>query len=141
LRDEFRSLVRSTRARLIEVYASNAADADKRAGKAAAFKAMRTKYELLKASLEGAQGFDRWFASGANNAGIAASGLYDDRVQQFAALLAAEGGDLPRFYNRVKDLAALPKAERERALTAVSRVAAARTEGSSHPLVLDREIK
>ena len=30
------------------------------------------------------------------------------------ALLAAEGGDLPRFYARVKALAALPKAERER---------------------------
>ena len=124
LREEFRSLVRSTRARLTALYASNAADADKRAAKAAAFTAMRTDYDLLKARLEGAQGFDRWFASGANNAGIAASGLYDDRVQQFAALLVVEGGDLPRFYRRVKELAALPRAERDAALSVVSRVAA-----------------
>ena len=124
LREEFRSLVRRTRARLTALYASNAADADKRAGKAAAFTTMRTDYDLLKAKLEGAQGFDRWFASGANNAGIAASGLYDDRVQQFAALLVVEGGDLPRFYRRVKELAALPRAERDVALSVVSRVAA-----------------
>ncbi len=44
------------------------------------------------------------------------SALYADRVPQFTALLAAEGGDLPRFYARVKALAALPKAEREAAL-------------------------
>ena len=39
---------------------------------------------------------------------------------QFTALLAAEDGDLPRFYARVKALAALPKAEREAALAAVA---------------------
>jgi predicted aminopeptidase len=125
LREEFRSLIRSTRTRLTAVYASNASDAVKRAGKAEAFQAMRTSYETLKANVEGAQGFDRWFATGANNAGIAASALYDDRVPQFAALLAAEGGDLPRFYARVKALATLPRAEREVALAAAGRLAAA----------------
>jgi predicted aminopeptidase len=40
-------------------------------------------------------------------------------VPQFAALLAAEGGDLPRFYARVKTLAALPKTERDQALAAL----------------------
>jgi predicted aminopeptidase len=118
LHNEFRNLLRNTRAQLLAVYGSNAAEAEKRAGKAAAFKAMRTNYDLLKANYEGAQGFDGWFAKGANNAGIAAYGLYDDRVPQFAALLAAAGGDLPRFYQRVKHLAALPRAERDRALAA-----------------------
>ena len=79
---------------------------------------MRAEYERLKAGSGGAIGFDRWFAGGANNAGIVAAGLYADRVPQFAALLAEEGGDLPRFYERVKALAALPKAERELALAA-----------------------
>src|SRR6185295_16959415 len=86
LREAFRSLIRTTRTRLTELYASNIADADKRAGKAEAFNAMRTSYDTMKGELEGAQGFERWFATGANNAGIAASGLYDDRVPQFAAL-------------------------------------------------------
>ena len=77
---------------------------------------MRAEYERLKAGANGAPVFDRWFAAGANNAGIAAVGLYADRVPEFRALLAAEGGDLPRFYARVKALAALPKAERDAAL-------------------------
>lgn len=118
LREGFRSLIRTTRARLASVYASNAADAEKREGKAEAFKAMRTSYEAMKTKLDGAQTFDRWFATSANNAGIAASGLYDDRVPQFAAMLAADGGDLPRFYRHVRRLALLPKAERDRVLAA-----------------------
>jgi len=47
--------------------------------------------------------------------------LYADRVPQFAALLAAENGDLVRFYARVKALAALPLGDRERALVAGTR--------------------
>ena len=74
--------------------------------------------------------FDRWFAGGANNAGIVAAGLYSDRVPQFAALLAAEGGDLPRFYARVKALAALPKAERDESLAALAPIPRCRAVGS-----------
>ena len=77
---------------------------------------MRADYERLKARWGGAIAFDRWFAGGANNAGIVSAGLYTDRVPEFAALLAEEGGNLPRFYERVKALAAMPKAERDLAL-------------------------
>jgi predicted aminopeptidase len=116
LREDFRGLVEATRERLAALYASDVPDADKRAGKAAAFAAMRAEHERLNAGWEGLPAFDRWFAGGANNAGIAAAGLYANRVPQFAALLAAEDGDLPRFYARVKALAALPKAERDASL-------------------------
>jgi len=136
LRTDFRTLVRRTRERLAALYASDATAADKRAGKAAAFAAMRADYERLRAGWDGAPAFDRWFAAGANNAGIAAAGLYADRVPQFAALLAAEGGDLPQFYGRVKALAALRKADRESALAAY---ASAVPGTSSHPLVLESE--
>jgi predicted aminopeptidase len=105
-----------TREHLALVYASNASEADKRARKAAAFDAMRSEYEKLKTAWGGVPAYDRWFASGANNAGIAAAGLYNDRVPQFSALLASEHGDLPRFYARVKGLASMPKAEREAVL-------------------------
>jgi len=60
----------------------------------------------------------RWFAVGANNAGIAAIGLYVDRVAEFRALMATEKGDLPRFYAQVSQLAKLPKLERDQALAA-----------------------
>jgi predicted aminopeptidase len=120
LRADFRSLMTETREHLALVYASKTSEADKRARKAAEFAAMRTEYEKLKTAWGGVPAYDRWFASGANNAGIAAAGLYNDRVPQFAALLATEHGDLPRFYARVKELAALPKSEREAVLARVA---------------------
>jgi predicted aminopeptidase len=137
LRAQFRALVQQTHDRLATLYASDASDPDKRAGKAAAFAAMRAEYEVLKAGWNGVPAFDRWFAGGANNAGIAAFGLYEDRVPQFRALLAAEGGDLPRFYARVKALAALPRAERDAALAAYAPAPGA----PAHPLVLKSEIR
>jgi predicted aminopeptidase len=124
LRAEFRALIYGTRERLAALYASDAPEADKRAGKAAAFADLRAGYEALKAGWGSGPAFDRWFAGGANNAGIVAVGLYADRVPQFRALLAAEGGDLPRFYARVKALAGLPRAERDAALAAYAPPAA-----------------
>jgi len=121
LRASFRALVAATRNRLTTLYASAASDDEKQAGKAAAFAAMRAEYERQKAASDGALAYDRWFAAGANNAGIVAAGLYADRVPQFAALLAAENGDLVRFYARVKALAALPLGDREPALVAGTR--------------------
>ena len=109
-------MVGTARERLEAIYASAASDDEKRAAKAAVFAAMRADNERQRQALGGPTAFDRWFEGGANNAGIAAAGLYADRVPQFRALLAAEGGDHPRFYERVKLLAALPKAEREVAL-------------------------
>ena len=119
LQAEFREVVRQARDRLTALYASGLPEAEQRAGKAAAFAAMRAGHERMKAGADGAPVFDRWFATGMNNAGIAAVGLYADRVPQFRALLAAEGGDLPRFYARVKTLAAVPKAERDVGLNSV----------------------
>ena len=107
-------MIRTARDRLAVLYATDLPDAEKRVQKAAIFADMRADHERIKAGWGGAVVFDRWFAGGANNAGIVSAGLYSDRVPQFAALLAAEGGDLPRFYARVKALAALPKAERDR---------------------------
>ena len=139
-RSEFRALLRQTRDRLEAVYASDAPDAAKREAKAAAFAAMRAEYERLKAGWGGVPAFDRWFAGGANNAGVAAAALYADRVPQFRALLAAEGGDLPRFYGRVRVLAELPKPARDAELAALAPAAGA-APSAGHPLVLKSEIR
>ena len=122
LRSEFRELVGATRDRLQKIYASDAPDDVKRMQKAQAFAAMRARYELVKAEWGGAPIFDRWFADGANNAGVVAAGLYADRVAQFNALLAQEGGDLPRFYARVREMAGMPKDERNQVLAALGPV-------------------
>jgi predicted aminopeptidase len=119
-RDGFRKLVERTRARLIALYASNAAQAEKLTAKAAAFDAMRADYAALKSEWGGFAAYDYWFAQGPNNASLASVGLYTQKVPQFQALLAAEGGDLGRMYARVKALAEMPKAERDPALAAAA---------------------
>jgi predicted aminopeptidase len=119
-RQGFIELVSRTRARLEALYASPLDEAEKRAGKAAAFAAMRSDYEALKQRWNGQAPYDSWFARGANNAGIVATALYSQEVPGFKALLAAQGGDLARFYAKVKELARLPKTEREQALAALS---------------------
>ncbi len=124
LRDAFRDLTRDARRDLAQVYASDATDADKRARKAAVFAAMRAAYERAKAGEPGLAGYDRWFAgadgAGPNNASIGSVALYTGRVPAFKALLDEAGGDLPRFYARVKALAAVPRAERDAVLAAAS---------------------
>ena len=124
LRVVFRDLITQARADLAAVYASEATEAEKRERKAQAIARMREGYERAKAGDLGLAGYDRWFAgpngAGPNNASIASVALYTGQVPAFRALLAAEGRDLPRFYDRVKVLAALPKRERDEALAALA---------------------
>lgn len=124
LRREFRRLVGVARGQLATVYASEVADDVKRARKAGVFAQLRSGYELAKAGEPGLAGYERWFAAdgGPNNASLVAIGLYTERVPAFRALLQQEGGDLPHFYERVRVLAALPKAERDAALDALAPV-------------------
>ena len=81
---------------------------------------MKADYERVKAGEPGLAGYDRWFAQEPNNASLAAIAIYTDRVPAFRVLLAEAGNDLPRFYERVKAVAALPKTERDAALTAAA---------------------
>jgi predicted aminopeptidase len=48
-----------------------------------------------------------------NNAFVASYATYTDLVPAFDSLLAATGGDLRRFYDRVRKLARLPRTERD----------------------------
>ena len=128
-RDGFRTLVSRTRSELVTLYASPTSVEEKRAGKAAAFASMRAAYDALKKEWGGFAAYDGWFAQGPNNASLAAVGLYTQKVPEFHALLAGDGGDLRRFYAHVKALAALPKGERDSALAAAA--AASRTAGTA----------
>jgi predicted aminopeptidase len=125
MRGVFRGLVRTTRAKLTEIYASHASVDDKRRAKHEIIAAMKTAYEAAKAGDPGLSGYDRWFAQQPNNAAIAAIGLYTDRVPAFRELLREVNGDLPKFYDRVRDLAAMPKKARDHALDALARRGAA----------------
>jgi predicted aminopeptidase len=125
-REAFRQLVDRTRSRLTTLYAGKLSDDAKRLGKAEAFAQMRADYAALKQQWGGSAGYDSWFAQGPSNASLAAVALYSSKVPEFRALLAAEGGDLSRFYARVKELARMPKETRNRELAAASPGQAAR---------------
>jgi predicted aminopeptidase len=122
LRAEFRRIVRSGRATLAAAYATDATPDAKRRAKREAFEAMRVAYVEAKAGDPGLAAFDRWFAgeggAGPNNASLVSMGLYSDNVPAFRAILAQEGGDLPRFYARVREIATLARPERHAVLAA-----------------------
>ncbi|HVF64252.1 MAG TPA: aminopeptidase [Casimicrobiaceae bacterium] len=124
LRTEFRRLVREVRPKLAALYAGKASDEDKLVAKREILHEMRASYEAAKAGEPGLAAFDRWFAGfegqGANNASLAGVALYDRHVPAFRALLAQEYGDFPRFYARVRELAAKPVEERRRILAGLS---------------------
>jgi predicted aminopeptidase len=69
-------------------------------------------------------GYDRWFAGyanqGPNNASLSSVALYTAQVPAFRALLLQEGERLPPFYARVKEIAALPKVERDAMLATLA---------------------
>jgi predicted aminopeptidase len=124
LRVEFRRIVRTGKAALAAAYATDAGVEAKRQAKRDAFEAMRVAYVEAKGAEPGMGAFDRWFAgdggAGPNNASLVSMGLYSDNVPAFRAMLAQEDGDLPRFYARVRDLATLPRVERNAVLAAIA---------------------
>ena len=83
--------------------------------KAQAFENFRQRYAELKVRWGGYAGYDPWVAR-ANNASLGAMATYDELVPGFEALFERQGRDWPRFYAAVRQLAALPKAERRAAL-------------------------
>lgn len=117
IRADFQALVARHRARLAAAYAAPVSDAEKRAAKARLLAALRADYQALRdGPWGGMKGYDRWLGDGVNNATLASIGLYQTLVPAFRALLARHGGDLPRFFAAVRQLAAMPREERRRAL-------------------------
>jgi len=109
-------LLIETREGLATLYASGL-DADAmRAAKRAAFAALRARYEKLRAGWQGVAPFDAWFAADLNNAHLVSIATYASCVPGFARELESAGGDLPRFYARVRELSRLPKDRRDAAV-------------------------
>jgi predicted aminopeptidase len=120
-RREFVALIIKYQAILRQYYRQDLPPEQKRLGKAQRYAEMQEEYRRLKASWGGYAGYDRWFGGKLNNATLASVSLYTELVPAFTALLAQEGGDLPRFYAAVKQLAKLPKDERDARLRSLLR--------------------
>ncbi len=116
-RSQFLDLLLKYRNLLQENYSSGVPDEVKRARKQQLFAELKQEYARLKESWGGFAGYDRYFAQDLTNAHLAAVGAYNDLVPAFDALLAQSNGNMPAFYSEVKRIAALPKAERDAALT------------------------
>jgi predicted aminopeptidase len=116
-RADFLELLLDHRNALSQAFAALPTDEAKRARKREVFAQLQAAYQRTKADEWGGfAGYDRFFNRELNTAHLAAVGAYNDLVPAFEALLAREGGDLPRFFAATRDLAALSRAERDAAL-------------------------
>ncbi|MDH3375605.1 MAG: aminopeptidase [Gammaproteobacteria bacterium] len=106
LEERIVNLVLEYRARLQAVYAANDSDVEKRERKREIFSALRAAYQRLPERFAHA-GYDDWFAQDLNNAHLVSIGAYHELVEALQAELAAVGGDLQRFYSRVRRIADL----------------------------------
>jgi predicted aminopeptidase len=94
---EFAASVAETRARLASIYEKNVSSEEKQAGKALEFARLRAEYGNI-VPME------------PNNAFLVSVSVYTQMVPAFERLLADSGGNLPAFYARVRELAAVTKA-------------------------------
>ena len=131
-RKQFKALTKAIRLKLAEIYDENKPltgdnsaliamkNIAKNAKKYVVIENFKTQYELLKTSWNGYTGYDNWVKQ-ANNAAFGALAAYDDGVPQFEALFEQQGGDWDKFYAAVKQLATLPKEERQAALKKINK--------------------
>lgn len=106
-------LLSATRAELRAVYASGIAPALMREKKRAAFAALSSSFEALKAGWGGHAPFESWFDGELNNANLASIATYYTCVPGFKRELKAVGGDLTAFFARVRALAKLDQEKRD----------------------------
>ena len=82
---------------------------------------LKRDYELVKVQSGDDPEYDGWFSHQLNNAHLNSVAAYYDFVPAFEQLLAANGGDLEKFYDEVARLAKKPKDQRHATLRALSR--------------------
>ena len=118
-RQDFRKLALATRLELEAIYEPKQPEAPvpptrtaiQLIAKEAAMQRFRDNYARLRDTWQGFAGYDPWVAR-ANNASFGAQAAYDELVPGFEVLFEQSGRDWQGFYDAVKRLAALPKAER-----------------------------
>lgn len=128
----FVALVLEYRGRLEKVYALPVSDDEKRRRKREVLEELRGEYARLKESWGGWGGYDRWFAQDLGNAHLGSVAAYTRLVPAFQALLAEQGGDLPRFYESVREVSRLSSEERAARLAELAG-RGARSARNGHP--------
>jgi predicted aminopeptidase len=107
-------LLIATRNQLAELYASGADVRTMTAGKQRIFADASVRFAALRTEWGGRAPYQQWFEHGLNNAYLVSVATYETCVPGLRRELASVGGDLPKFYARVRDLARLGQKERDR---------------------------
>lgn len=116
LQQRFVAAITRARADLARLYAQPLTQAPMRIAKQARLLALGAELRTIEAAAGRRTSLSRWVEVGLNNAHLASVATYWQCVAGFERELAAVDGDLPRFYQRVRELARLPPAERRAAL-------------------------
>jgi predicted aminopeptidase len=88
--------------------------------KAQVMQEMKQQFAQLKQQWNGDAEYDWWFSHDINNAYLNSVAAYYDLVPSFEQILAANGGDLEKFYRAVERLAEMTKKERQEQLRALA---------------------
>jgi predicted aminopeptidase len=109
---QFIALLLKVRDELRELYQSAVPDDVKRNRKQYEFGELKLEYSQLRQQWHGYGGYDRWFDRTLSNAHLVSASTYYGCVPGLRRVLSEAGGDLPRFYGAVKQLARLDKDQR-----------------------------
>jgi predicted aminopeptidase len=110
--DEFVAMVMNRRRELEGVYSGDLPTARKKFRKTELIAALGRDFDAAKQKTPGMARYEAWFASGLNNAALAAVSAYHDLVPVFRRLLQESGGDLSLFYEKCRSLSQGSSAER-----------------------------
>ena len=116
----FIELFASGRERLRRLYATRLPTGEKQAEKAAIFADLTRQVRALQKQ-QGEEYYESWLEEGLNNAHLASVATYYQCVPGFERLLAAQDGDLQRFYAAARELAKQPRTVRHARLCQVDR--------------------
>ncbi len=129
--DQFVRLITKTRAKLEALYGDEQTEEGRikarkqkselppevlRQKKQQVLEGMQQEYAKLKVQWQGKGEYDEWFAKPVNNAQLNSVAAYYDLVPAFEQLLAANGGNLEKFYEAAESLSKKPKDERHQFL-------------------------
>jgi predicted aminopeptidase len=104
---QFIGLLLRTREQLDQLYRSPLSEEMKRERKQYQFGLLKLQYADLKKSWNGYRGYDWWFNRTLNNAHLVSAATYYGCVPGLRRSLQSVDNDLPRFYDKARELAKL----------------------------------
>lgn len=113
---QFIGLLLRTREQLDQLYRLPLSEAAKRERKQYQFGLLKLEYAELKRSWNGYRGYDGWFNRTLNNAHLVSAATYYGCVPGLRRVLQSLDNDLPRFYDRARELAKQSTEERAAAV-------------------------